>query len=105
MTKHKQLVTQMYADVITIDPVGARFACSGVDKNGIDRLGPALPEQKREWKAARRALQKQSNKEIAVTYLFFGVVFAVFMVGRLSMGGNPIEDTQVVLKFIAGLVK
>jgi hypothetical protein len=101
----KDITTLMYEDIITIDPRGARFACKGTDKHGIDRLGPALPEQKREWQDSRKAAQRKSNLEIFVTNLFFGVVLAAFLLGRLSLGSNPIEDSQTILTFMAGLMK
>lgn len=97
MKTHKQLVTQMHSDIFVIDPLGAY--------NGIDRLGPALPEQKRDWKRKQREIAKLTTKETVITNLFFTVFFAAFLVGRMSLGSNPIEDSQEIFGFFAGLMK
>lgn len=100
----KDITTLMYEDIITIDPQGARFACKGTDKHGIDRLGPALPEQTREWRDSRKAAQRKSNAEVFVGNLVFTLIFAAFIFGRMSLGSNPIEDTQAIFEWSTSLL-
>lgn len=97
----KDLVTLMYEDIITIDPLGARFAAQGTDKHGIDRLGPALPEQSQEWKDSQRDLRRKSNREVFFGNLILTLFFVAFLMGRLSLGSNPIEDSQAILEWIS----
>lgn len=69
------LTPQTYAGIYTIDP-----------------LGPATPEMRAEVKAARRAEQRKSMKEMAIAYGVFFLLAAFFAVGTIV--GN-VNDADV----------
>ena len=70
----------------------------------VDYLGPATPEQTAEVKATRKAAQRKHAKELAIAYLLFALIAAVFALGTIvgNVNDADVRDIHIPVPLPSG---